>query len=262
MSPLTIKPLRLQPREASAPQLVNVLTSPKRVRVVVGGVTVADSRRVLVLRGNHVLPVYFFPRQDIRPDALLASDGRSTDPLGGEAVHFTVVGGRERREDAAWTFPEPQDATLAPLHDHVAFRWAAIDHWYEEAEEVFVHARDPYARIDTPQSDSRVEVIFEGSTIAESTRAVLLFETHLPTRYYVPQADVRMDRLVPSTSTSRCPYKGIASYWSAHRQDGTLVPDIAWEYRDPIPEIPKIKNLIAFYPDAVDAIRLDGQPVT
>lgn len=134
------------------------------------------------------------------------------------------------------------------------------------ASACFAAANAPSATVtmafDTLQSDSRVELIVDGHVIEDSTRAVLLFETHLPTRFYFPQADVRMDRLVSSPTTSRCPYKGVAFYWSVRRQDGTLLPDVAWEYREPVPEIPKIKNLLAFYPDAVDAIRLDGQPVT
>ncbi|TIP54977.1 MAG: DUF427 domain-containing protein, partial [Mesorhizobium sp.] len=57
---MTAQP-KLQPREATAPQLINVLHSPKRIRVKFGGRVIADSRNVLVLRSNHFLPIYFFP---------------------------------------------------------------------------------------------------------------------------------------------------------------------------------------------------------
>ena len=90
---------------------------------------------------------------------------------------------------------------------------------------------------------------------------MLLFETYLPTRFYLPPEDIRLDRLRASLTRTRCPYKGIASYWSGLRKDGSLSEDIAWSYRDPIAEMPKIKGLIAFYPQAVDRIHLDGQPV-
>lgn len=260
MSLMVDKPIRLQPREPATPRRLDVLRSPKRIRATLGGETVVYSRDVLVLRGNHVLPVYFFPRAAVRDGALEPSGRRSLEEPGGEAIRFTVSAGSRHVEDAAWSFPEPADAALAPLRDRVAFRWSAMDQWFEEDEEVFVHARDPYTRIDALRSSSRVEVVFDGAIIADTTRAVLLFETHLPTRFYIPHDDIRMDRLVPSATLTRCPYKGEASYWSARRQDGTLVPDIAWEYREPVPELPKIKGLIAFYPDAVDAIRLDGQP--
>ena len=109
-------------------------------------------------------------------------------------------------------------------------------------------------------TSSHVQVWFDGDIIADSQRPVLLFETHLPTRFYLPAEDVRLDRLAASNSTTRCPYKGIASYWSGLLKDGSVRPDIAWSYRDPIDEMPKIKGLIAFYPQAVDRIHLDGQP--
>ncbi|TIW93568.1 MAG: DUF427 domain-containing protein, partial [Mesorhizobium sp.] len=111
------------------------------------------------------------------------------------------------------------------------------------------------------QSSSHVQVWFDGEPIADSHRPVLLFETHLPTRFYLPAEDIRLERLTASNSTTRCPYKGIASYWSGLLSNGSVRPDIAWSYRDPIAEMPKIKGLIAFYPQAVDRIHLDGEPV-
>ena len=252
---------RLQPREPSTPRLVNVLSSPKRIRVKFNGETIADSRSVLVLRANHFLPIYFFPRAAVRPDYLRPSDHRGRHDLGGDTVHWSLEVADKRAENAAWSFPNPIDQTLAPLVDHVAFDWNAVDQWFEEDEEVFVHARDPYARIDTLRSASHVQIWLEGELVADSKRPVLLFETHLPTRFYIPHEDVRLDRLVPSDRQTRCPYKGTASYWSARLKDGSIRQDVAWEYRDPIPEIPKIRGLIAFYPDAVDEIRLDGERV-
>ncbi|MER8410284.1 DUF427 domain-containing protein [Mesorhizobium sp. M1342] len=106
-----------------------------------------------------------------------------------------------------------------------------------------------------------MQIWFDGEPIADSHRPVLLFETHLPTRFYLPAEDIRLERLTASVTTTRCPYKGIASYWSGLLSDGTVRPDIAWSYRDPIEEMPKIKGLIAFYPQAVDRIHLDGEPV-
>jgi uncharacterized protein (DUF427 family) len=94
--------------------------------------------------------------------------------------------------------------------------------------------------------------------VAESRRPALLFETGLPTRYYLPKADVRMDRLVPTETETRCPYKGVASYYAA-RVGPTVVADIAWCYRHPIPECSKIENLVAFYNERVDAIYVDGE---
>ncbi|GLS22224.1 hypothetical protein GCM10007874_52410 [Labrys miyagiensis] len=252
---------KLQPRESHTPRLVNLLHSPKRIRVTFNGETIADSRNVLVLRSNQFLPVYYFPRAAVTEQHLVPSEHRSQHELGGKAQYWTLKVGNRRAENAAWSFPAPIDPTLAPLAGYIAFVWNAADHWYEEDEEVFVHARDPYARVDTLHSTSHVQVWLDGELIADSRKPVLVFETHLPTRFYIPHEDVRLDRLVPSDSQTRCPYKGLASYWSARLKDGTIRKDVAWEYGNPIPEIPKIKGLIAFYPDAVDEIRLDGERV-
>ncbi|RWC71358.1 MAG: DUF427 domain-containing protein [Mesorhizobium sp.] len=250
----------LQPREASAPRLVNVLNSPKRIRVKFGGRTIADSRNVLVLRSNHFLPIYFFPPSAVDPSVLKPSLHREPHAVGGETAYWDIDSGDKRAANAAWSFTAPPDENLAPLAGRIAFTWKSVDQWFEEEEEVFVHARDPYARIDVLHSSSHVEVWFDGEIIADSQRPVLLFETHLPTRFYLPAEDVRLERLTASSSTTRCPYKGIASYWSGLLGDGSVRPDIAWSYREPIDEVAKIKGLIAFYPQAVDRIHLDGQP--
>ncbi|TIW56121.1 MAG: DUF427 domain-containing protein [Mesorhizobium sp.] len=247
---------RLQPREATAPQLINVLHSPKRIRVKFGGRVIADSRHVLVLRSNHFLPIYLFPLAAIDQSVLKPSKQGQQHPV----ARFDIPVFR-LAADAAWSFIAPPDENLAPLAGRIAFTWNLVDQWFEEEEEVFVHARDPYARIDVLQSSSHVEIWFDGEPIADSRRPVLLFETHLPTRFYLPPEDVRLDRLRASLTRTRCPYKGIASYWSGVLKDGSLREDIAWSYRDPIAEMPRIKGLIAFYPQAVDRIHLDGQPV-
>ncbi len=134
---------------------------------------------------------------------------------------------------------------------------APIPGSYEEEEEVFVHARDPYKRVDAIASSRHVEVSVGGVTVADSRRPILLFETMLPTRYYLPREDVRMDVLQSSDTKTRCPYKGIASYWSARVGD-RLVLDIVWSYPDPIKENPKIKELMCFFNERVD-LTVDGE---
>ena len=133
-----------------------------------------------------------------------------------------------------------------------------MDTWYEEKEEVFVHLRDPYHRVDVLNSSRHVRVIVSGETVAETRNAKLLFETGLPTRYYFPKQDVRMDLLESSTLKTRCPYKGIASYWSVKIGD-QIVKDIIWEYPNPVVECPKIKDLLCFYNERVEAIYVDDE---
>jgi uncharacterized protein (DUF427 family) len=126
-----------------------------------------------------------------------------------------------------------------------------MDAWFEEDDEVYVHARDPYKRVDVLHSSRHVRVVVQGELVAETRRPALLFETGLPTRYYLPKADVRMDRLVPTETATRCPYKGVASYYAV-RAGSTVVPDLAWCYRHPIPECSKIENLVCFFNERVD----------
>lgn len=132
-----------------------------------------------------------------------------------------------------------------------------MDAWFEEDDEVYVHPRDPYKRVDVLHSSRHVRVVVLGELVAETRRPSLLFETGLPTRYYVPKADVRMDRLVPSETETRCPYKGLATYHSV-RVGATVVGDVAWCYRHPIPECSKIENLVCFFNERVDALYVDG----
>ena len=107
--------------------------------------------------------------------------------------------------------------------------------------------------ITTETSTARVQVVARGVTLADSERALLLHETGLPTRYYLPREDVDMTRLVPTDTASHCPFKGDAVYWSAQLEDGILA-DVAWSYPTPIAARPEIAGLICFYNDRVDLL--------
>jgi uncharacterized protein (DUF427 family) len=132
-----------------------------------------------------------------------------------------------------------------------------LEHREEEDDAVFVHARDPDARVEVVRSSRRVRIELGGEVLAESARPRLLFEPGLPTRYYLPKQDVRVELLEPSATTTRCPYKGAAVYWSL-RLGETFVEDIVWSYPSPIPECRKIENLLSFYNEKVD-IFVDGE---
>jgi uncharacterized protein (DUF427 family) len=226
------------------------------VRVRFAGQLVADSRRALLLREPGRVPVYYFPRADIRAEALVPVGHATPCPRDGATCWAVQVGDRVA-EHAAWGYPAPPGDRLA-LRDHVAFEWAKMDAWYEEDDEVYVHARDPYKRVDVLHSSRHVRVVVAGEVVADSRRPALVFETGLPTRYYLPKADVRMDLLEPTETETRCPYKGLASYYSA-RIGSTVVWDIAWCYRHPIPECSKIENLVCFFNERVEALYVDGQ---
>ncbi|HTW02568.1 MAG TPA: DUF427 domain-containing protein [Streptosporangiaceae bacterium] len=100
-------------------------------------------------------------------------------------------------------------------------------------------------------SQAHVVVTVGGEKVAETDRPVLLDETGLPTRYYLPREDVRTDLLEPTDTATTCPFKGQASYWSA-RAGGETHQDLVWSYETPIPQAEGITGLMSFYPDRVE----------
>jgi len=238
-----------------APDELRILEWPRRVRAMFAGRTVADSNRVrLVLEPRH-LPVYYFPGEDVERDVLIASPTRSRAASKGEATHWHVRVGDRQVDDGAWSYAEPPGPAAA-IAGHVAFYWEAIDRWFEEDDEVFVHPKDPYHRVDILNSSRHVRVEVDGVTVAESRRPRLLFETGLPIRYYLPKVDVRLDLLEVSDTVTRCPYKGTTEHFDARLGDH-VVRDVAWSYPTPLTESSKIENLVAFYNERVDLF-VDG----
>ncbi len=144
------------------------------------------------------------------------------------------------------------------------FEWAALDAWYEEDEQIFVHPRNPYARVDALRSHRRVRVSLDGVTLAETDTPVLVFETGLPTRYYIDRTDVSFAHLVPSDTQTACPYKGVTSqYWSVQLDSGPIRPehqDLAWAYDFPTRQLLPVAGLVAFYNEKLD-IEIDGHPL-
>lgn len=238
---------------------VRVEPNHRRVRVFVAGVPVADTTRSLYLFETGHLPVYYVPVDDVRWDLLEPSTTTSHCPYKGDASYHHVVVGDERRVDAVGRYEHPIEG-CPDIGGHVAFWWDRVDAWFEEDDEVFKHARDPYHRVDVLHSSRHVQVLIDGVVVADTTSPRLCFETGLPTRYYLPRVDVRMDLLRPSSRSSVCPYKGVASYCSVAvpaDSGGRLVDDIAWSYTAPVPEQPKLENLIAFFDEHVDVV-VDG----
>jgi uncharacterized protein (DUF427 family) len=230
--------------------------SPRRVRAVFGDETVADSRRVKLMHEKGLLPVYYFPEEDVRMDLLEESDHTTYCPFKGDASYWSVKVGDRVADNAIWGYPEPIDSA-PPLAGYLAFYWQEMDHWYEEDEEVFVHPRDPYHRVDILESSRYVKVSVNGEVVAETNRPTILFETGLPPRYYIAPEDVREDVLVESEKTTQCPYKGVASYYSVEAGD-EQVEDLVWYYPEPIPEAAKLKGHLAFFNERVN-LEVDGE---
>ncbi|MCI0543678.1 MAG: DUF427 domain-containing protein [Actinobacteria bacterium] len=232
---------------------VRVEPSAKRVRVMLGGEVVADSTDMLMVWEAPYYPTYYFPEADVRTDLLVETGDTRRSPSRGDAVLYAVKAGG--REGSAYRH---QGGSVPEIADRYAFVWATMDHWFEEDEEVYVHARDPYTRVDILRSGRRVRVEIDGVTVADSTNTSFLFETGLPTRYYFPKTDVRFDLLTPTSTVTACPYKGTARYWTA-TVEAQSHPDVVWGYDFPLPESQKIAGLVAFYNEKVD-IYVDEVP--
>jgi uncharacterized protein (DUF427 family) len=232
---------------------VRVEPAPKRVRIMFGGVVVADTTDAVYVWENPSYPQYYIPLADVAPGALKETGTTTRSPSRGTAAHFSVHAGHRVAEDAAWCYA---DSPIESLRDRVRFDWGAMDAWFEEDEEVFVHPRSPHTRVDILRSSRPVRIEVAGVVVAETTHPTFLFETGLPRRTYVPKLDVRIDLLDPTDSKTMCPYKGTARYWSV-RAGGEVVRDLAWSYDAPFRESAPIAGLVAFYDERVDVF-VDG----
>lgn len=120
-----------------------------------------------------------------------------------------------------------------------------------------MHPRDPYHRIDVLRTDRHIRVSLDGELLAQTRSAVALFETGLPTRWYIPADDVQA-QLQDSDTVTHCPYKGEASYKSVRLADGSVQDDVIWYYRDPRAEVAAIADRLCFFNERVD-LELDGE---
>jgi uncharacterized protein (DUF427 family) len=194
--------------------------------------------------------------------SVLVGEGHTAKALRGSTTVYDLKAGDVERRAAARVFTESH---IDAIVGYVRLQWDALDSWFEEDEEVFVHPRSPYVRVDALRSTRKVRVELEGLVLGETFSPVMVFETGLPTRYYFNRSEVNFEHLIPTDTTSACPYKGVTSgYWSVRVGDD-IHPDLAWTYGYPMRELLPISGLIAFYNEKVDTF-LDGEllerPVT
>jgi uncharacterized protein (DUF427 family) len=230
---------------------------PARIRALLEGETVVDSRRAMLLHESGHLPVYWFPAGDVRGDLFVASQRREEERGKGLAAYLDARIGTRTVPEAAWEIERP-DESAGFLAGHVALQWDAMDEWFAEDEQLFGHPRDPYSRIEVLRTTRHVRVSVDGHVLADSRRARMLLETNLPVRFYLPAGDVRTDLLVPSSNRSRCAYKGSAAYW--HVRVGDRVEhDLVWSYPEPQHDAEGVRDLLCFFNERVD-LELDGEP--
>ncbi len=226
---------------------------PRRIRAVVAGRTVLDTTNACYVWEHAKYPQYYIPFADIDGTVLVDED-RGLTLSRGHARRFGLQVVGVARPHALLVYG---DDALAGLSGMARFEWGSVDAWYEEDERVFVHPRDPYTRVDAIRSTRHLEIRLGGVLLAVSSSPVMVFETGLPTRYYVDPMDVDHSHLRPSDTVTECPYKGTTSgYWTAQVGEAT-VPDVAWTYAFPTRALQPIAGLVAFYNEKVD-ITLDG----
>lgn len=212
---------------------------PRRVRAEVGGRVLIGSDRVQALHRTGAMMQLYVPREDVEQSMLSRGGTSSEDPFG-ELTWWHAEGA----DDVVWTIAPAADAP-AGLSELFGIEPSAVDHWYEEDEEPFGHPRDPYHRVDTRRSTRHVVVRVDGGVVADTSRPVALFETSLPPRWYVPRDDVTVP-LTPTAAHTTCPYKGVASYWSAGGRD-----DVAFSYEAPLAESQGALGTVCFLGEGV-----------
>ena len=229
---------------------------PRRIRALLGGTVVIDTTAARYVWELPYYPQYYVPIGDIDPDVLVDEDHQEHLKRG-TARRLGLRLGDEVRSGVAHHYTA---SAIEGIVGTVRVEWAALDHWFEEDEEVFVHPRSPYSRVDALRSDREVAVSLDGTELARSSRTVMVFETGLPTRYYFDRLDIEWSQLVSSATQSACPYKGVTSgYWSVEL-DGRTQSDLAWAYDFPTRALLPIAGLVAFYNEKVD-IAIDGVPM-
>jgi uncharacterized protein (DUF427 family) len=222
--------------------------APRRVRGYVGDRLIFDTTGARYVWEVPYYPQYYVPLDDVNTDLLIDENHSQTVQFGPSKL-YSIIGATDEKPPVR-VFDTDGDGPVAGL---VRFEWASVE-WFEEDERIVGHPRNPYSRVDAMRSHRHVRVELDGVVLADSHSPILLFETGLPTRYYIDRTDVSFEHLTPTDTETLCPYKGTTSgYWSVHVGD-TIHADLAWTYDYPLPAVAPIAGLIAFYNEKVDVV--------
>ncbi len=214
----------------------------RRVRATFDGATVVDTMQATYVWEHPHYPQFYIPAADV-DTSLLVDAGRQRKTAQGMSRVQSLVHRERRANEAADLITDAAPDGLAPTY---RFEWDAIDAWFEEDEEVFVHPRSPYVRVDSLRSSRRIRIEKGGVVIADSTSPVVVLETGLPPRFYLPRTDINWQHLRASDTQTQCPYKGITTgYWSVE-VNGETYADLAWSYDFPTRECAPIAGLVCF----------------
>ena len=230
--------------------------APRRVRGYVDGVLVFDTVAARYVWEVPYYPQYYVPMKDVRTQYLVDEDHAQRVQFGTSREPRAP---RQRGDDGRGR-PRLRRRRHARRRRHRALHVGRVD-WFEEDERIVGgHPRNPYARVDALRSHRHVRVELDGVVLADTHAPVLLFETGLPTRYYIDRTDVTFEHLLASDTETACPYKGVTSgYWSVRVGD-TVHADVAWTYQYPDRAVAAIAGMVAFYNEQVDIV-VDGIPL-
>src|SRR5579859_4948314 len=158
MSDVTDKTTVITNYHLALKDAVIIEPTPRWVRAKFNGEFVADTKHALYVLEPRNQGAYYFPKRDVRTEFLSDTGHTNTSPALGTASILTLTVGAKVSEAAAWTYSNPLPAH-AELSEYITFRWNKVDHWFEEEEEVFVHARNPYHRVDVAKSSRHVQIV-------------------------------------------------------------------------------------------------------
>jgi uncharacterized protein (DUF427 family) len=231
----------------SPPHKILFQADGRRLRAFVGDALVLDSTGAHLLHETGIRPVAYVPLADFDMTLLERTQTSTHCPFKGDASYWSLRAGDELREDAVWAYEEPLDEA-SWLRGFAAL--AGADRWMVEDEQVAGHLRDPYHRVDVHASARPVRVSVGDDLVAETRRPVLVFETSMPVRAYVPRGDLVSGHLAPSATRATSPYMGDATHWHVHA-GGRQFPDAAWSYELPIAEAMKVAGYVCFEADGI-----------
>lgn len=238
-------------REPLPERLLYVEPLRRRMRVMLGGIWIADSEDVLLLFEPGHYPMAYFRQSDIAPGTLEPTGHTTRHQELGVTAWFAVHAGNKTSARGAWQHTDLPSYALE-LQGRVAFAWPAMDSFYEEDERILGHAADSYHRIDIRQSSRNLVVRHSDRVVADTKRALVLYESGFAPRWYVPRADIDESALTLVERQTFCPYKGLCTYYNIG--DARLG---AWSYSDAYDQVRRISDLVSFEPDIV-SVQIDG----
>ncbi|KAF2136499.1 uncharacterized protein K452DRAFT_302706 [Aplosporella prunicola CBS 121167] len=237
----------------------------RRIRIQLNDTFIADTTAALLVWEHPYYPFYYVPLTALREGCF-----RTLQRVAATMARVLEVRVGERATARVLAFDAAGTQGIAkPLHGMVRVEFAAADAWFVEDEQIHIHPKDPFKRVECVRSGRDVVVSLHNTVLARSSAggagAVHLYETGLPTRFYLPLTAVSEGvRLRPSETVTSCPYKGDANYYDVVVGDQTH-KDLVWWYKCPTVECAAVAGLVCFYNEKVDievgGVRLE-RPVT